>query len=98
MQHNSKRRAQANACSANRSEKCGERKHDDRRVRTKHGGRFVLDCERANAGLRTVRNVVRRARRLQLKLAEIDDFHHDFRNIRCQPHISALLSAPRFAL
>ncbi|MGF6922339.1 hypothetical protein [Paraburkholderia sp. 40] len=35
---------------------------------------------------RTARIVVRHARRLQLKLAEINDFHHDFRNIRFPPH------------
>jgi hypothetical protein len=45
-------------------------------------------CERHRAGPRTARIAMRRARRLQLKSVEIDDFHYDFRNIRCQPRES----------
>ncbi|QXE07141.1 hypothetical protein BJG93_35390 [Paraburkholderia sprentiae WSM5005] len=58
-----------------------------------------VDIEYRNAGTRQVNNpasrrtariAARRAPRLQLKLAEIDDFHHDFRNIRFPPHRSTL--------
>ncbi|MGF6636009.1 hypothetical protein [Paraburkholderia sp. 35.1] len=46
---------------------------------------------------RAARIVVRRARRLQLKLAEINDFHHDFRNIRFPPRGYTLQFALQFA-